>query len=180
MSEISTGRKRGREEWRRVAVGGQVPAVDRACNEDEIETLLAARSEAKTAKRYAESDKIGETLQRLDVCYFDAKKEWYTRAPSGGAASEEAFDEQTSRKQRRRKVRKKRSEDKAAAAAAEKAAKKETRAAALAEAAATRAAAAEPPSGPTRAELDLLDSDSDSGDSVASDDALAACGIVLR
>ena len=49
-------------------------------DEEQIEALLVARSEAKKKRAYARADEMAATLQALGVCYIDERGEWYTRA----------------------------------------------------------------------------------------------------
>ena len=54
-------------------------AIDRQIDENKVERLLNARTDAKTAKQWTKADEIAEELQTLDVCYVDERNEWYTR-----------------------------------------------------------------------------------------------------
>jgi len=66
--------------WCRVGKSDGCPkAHNRPVDEEKINTLLEQRSQAKTDKEYTTSDDIAETMRKLGVYYFDARKEWHTR-----------------------------------------------------------------------------------------------------
>ncbi len=87
--------------WVRLASTSTMP--DRAVDVKHIETLLAERWAAKTAKNYAVGDSIAKTLQELHIAYNDDQKTWYTKPIPVVAATSATRPEKLTKKQARNK-----------------------------------------------------------------------------
>merc|ERR1712086_9248 len=102
--------------WARVA------PLDVTIEQDSVEKLLEARTEAKKEKNYAVADQHAATLQQMGVCYDDSTHTWFVKAPKRKAEDEpekkkskkkkkKATDEQEEDEETPKKTRKQKQEE---------------------------------------------------------------------